>query len=53
MEKVKAMEFATTMGMDALRICTGIKPRTHSLEEVIRWMRAMASPPPTTGETKP
>ena len=46
MDKVKAMEFATTMGMDALRICTGVKPRTHSLEDIIRWMRTMALPHP-------
>lgn len=41
------MEFAVTMGMDAFRICIGLKPRNHSLEEVIRWMRTI---PLTSGE---
>lgn len=32
-------EFMITMAMDAFRLCIGNKPRNHSLEDVIRWMR--------------
>ena len=37
-----ARPFAVTMGMDAFRIAIGIKPRNHTLEDVIRWLKAMA-----------
>jgi hypothetical protein len=36
------MEFAVCMGMDAMRLCLGGKPRNFTLNEVIRWMRVMS-----------
>lgn len=35
--------FAVTMGMDAFRIAIGIPPRTHALEDIIRWLALMAA----------
>lgn len=34
--------FAVTIGMDAFRIAIGITPRTHSLEDIVRWLTLMA-----------
>lgn len=34
-------EFATSVGMDALRMCLGQPPRQHSVETVKRWLDAM------------
>lgn len=35
-------EFAVTMGMDAFRIAIGIKPRNHTLADIIRWLTLMS-----------
>ena len=35
--------FAVTMGMDAFRIAIGIKPRTHSFADIIRWLTLMSA----------
>lgn len=31
------------MGMDALRLCTGQKPRTHQPEHILNWLSFMAA----------
>lgn len=36
-----AMEFAVTIGMDALRIAIGIAPRNHDIETICRWLEQM------------
>jgi hypothetical protein len=35
--------FAVTMAMDAFRLCIGMKPRNHNVEDVIRWIRLMSA----------
>lgn len=32
-------EFSVCMGMDAMRLCLGMKPRNFTVDEVIRWLR--------------
>src|SRR5690606_31314734 len=34
------------MGMDAMRLCFGIKPRNFTADEVIRWIRALTPEAP-------
>jgi hypothetical protein len=38
---MSAVSFAVTMGMDAMRLCLGIRPRNHSAADVIRWIKLM------------
>jgi hypothetical protein len=35
-------EFATSIGMDALRVSLGQRPRQHSVETIKAWLDAMA-----------
>lgn len=35
-------ELAVTFGMDAMRICIGMAPKTHSPQDVLRWVAAQA-----------
>jgi hypothetical protein len=35
------MEFAAAIGMDALRISLGHRPRNFPVEEVVRWLVIM------------
>lgn len=45
--------FAVCMGLDAMRIAIGMKPRNFDAKEVIRWLRLMAATPAATkGERK-
>lgn len=51
-------EFAVCMGMDAMRLCLGQKPRNFSVEEVIRWLGLMNAsaatlPRKIAGRTRP
>lgn len=32
---------AVSLGMDALRICIGQKPKRWTLRDIVRWMRLM------------
>ena len=36
-----AASFAVTMGMDAMRLCLGMRPRNHTAADVIRWIKCM------------
>lgn len=38
---MSARETAVCMGMDALRICIGQKPKTFTVEQVLRWITLM------------
>lgn len=40
----EAMQTAVCIGMDAMRIALGGKPRNYSVEDVIRWLRLISSP---------
>lgn len=40
-ERIGPTEAAFCMGMDALRIAVGLKPRNFTYEQVMRWLRAM------------
>lgn len=41
----RSQEFAVTMGSDAMRICIGLAPVTHSIEDIVKWMRAQSGKP--------
>ena len=34
--------WAVTIGVDAMRICLGMKPTNHKTEDVVRWVKTMA-----------
>lgn len=36
-------QFAVTVGMDAFRLCIGLKPRNHDAATVAAWIDAMAT----------
>ena len=40
-----AAEFAVCMGMDAFRLCIGLKPRNFTRDDVVRWLTAINAEP--------
>jgi hypothetical protein len=48
---MSAMEFAVTIGFDALRIATGRPPKHHDIETICRWLRHASAPPTPADDT--
>lgn len=45
-------EFAVCMGMDAFRLCLGMKPRNFTRKQVIDWLTALSSTSPAEDTQK-